>query len=391
MAEDSSDAWLAMIDALAPVGQRVADLALRADDPLSRHESWRHLTMGFAQGVFESVQGGPDYPEFVPHLNHAINIAAPPPDYIYQMSFVRGEGVYRLSGFRGTCRFVDVDMFGGHHSSGSQAFSVGSFTLDDLHIDARSYFSVILSAERPAGYDGDWIALDPRTMMLLVRLAACDWLEEVDARLAIERLDVPASRPRATVKQLDARLRGLSGWTERVVATWLTHVAARRAKGMINCLPRLQYAAGANAQSMYEGLFDLAEGEALLIETALPATARYWSIMLADDQLCTIDWMNRQSSLNDRQARIDSDGKLRVIIAAEDPGVPNWLDTAGYRSGTIGLRWNHPSDSPDPTVTLIPLGDVRSHLPADTLVVTPAERDAALRRRREGAQLRRRW
>lgn len=385
------DSWSEFVAGLAPIGRRVADLALDGSDPLSRHETWRNLLMGLAQGVLESVQGDADHPEFLPHLNHVFNLAAPPPDFIYQMTFVRGGGVYRLSGFRGTCRFVDVDMFGGHHSSGGKAFAVGSFTLDDLTIGADGYFSVILSAERPSDLAGDWIRLDPGTMMLLVRLAACDWMTEVDARLAIERLDVPAQRPRFTADQLSGRLAGLAGWSERVVASWLEHVARRREQGMVNRLPRLQYAAGAAGQAMYEGLFDIPEGQALLIETALPRESRYWSVMIADDQLCTIDWLNRQTSLNDRQALIDADGRLRVVVSAEDPGVPNWLDTAGHRSGTIGLRWNRASDTPDPQVRLVDLASLRDHLPQETPSVAAAERDAALRRRREGAQLRRRW
>lgn len=388
---DANDSWTRMISGLAPVGARAADRALRSADPLSRHETWRHLAVGFAQGVLEHLHADPDRPEFVPHLNHVFNLAAPPPDYLYKAAFVRGDGVYRVSGFRGTSRFVDIDLFGGHHSVGGRAFSVGSITLDSLSRDSRGYFSMLLSPERPPGYTGDWVLLHPQTMLLLVRLAACDWLNEVDARLAIERLDVPAPRPRLTAQQIGARMDGLVGWTERVVVGWLDHVAARRAQGMINQLPRLQYAAGASGQAMYEGLYEIEDDEALLIETAVPRTSRYWSVMLADDQLCTIDWMNRQSSLNDVQARLDEDGKLRVIVSARDPGVPNWLDTAGYRAGTMALRWNQPSDSPDPLVRRIALRAVREHLPQNTPVVTADERDAALRRRREGAQLRQRW
>ena len=33
--------------------------------------------------------------------------------------------------------------------------------LDDLTLDDDGYFSVVLSAERPDGYTGDWWALDP--------------------------------------------------------------------------------------------------------------------------------------------------------------------------------------------------------------------------------------
>jgi hypothetical protein len=79
------------------------------------------------------------------------------------------------------------------------------------------------------------------------------------------------------------------------------------------------------------------------------------------------------------------------VIAHVDPGVPNWLDVAGLPSGVIQLRWNRASDHPDPQVTKVPLAEVRSHLPADTPVVTPAERAESLRVRRRGAQMRRVW
>jgi hypothetical protein len=101
--------------------------------------------------------------------------------------------------------------------------------------------------------------------------------------------------------------------------------------------------------------------------------------------------VNRQSSLNDVQAHIDSDGKFRAVICRLDPGVPNWLDKGDYPWGVIQMRWNHANEYPDPTIQKVPFAEVREHLPADTPVVTPEARREQLRIRREGAQLRRIW
>ena len=79
------------------------------------------------------------------------------------------------------------------------------------------------------------------------------------------------------------------------------------------------------------------------------------------------------------------------MISRRDPGVPNWLDKADFPWGVIQMRFNRATDFPEATVTKVPVVDVRAHLPADTPVVTPAEREEQLRRRREGAQLRRIW
>ena len=95
--------------------------------------------------------------------------------------------------------------------------------------------------------------------------------------------------------------------------------------------------------------------------------------------------------LHGHQARIDADGRFRAVVAPRDPGVPNWLDTAGILHGAIQGRWNRASSAPQPTLTRVALEDVRNHLPADTPVVTSEERERVLRERRMGAQMRRKW
>ena len=102
--------------------------------------------------------------------------------------------------------------------------------------------------------------------------------------------------------------------------------------------------------------------------------------------------MNRQSSLNDAQAHIDSDGKFRAVISRLDPGVPNWLDKADYPWGIIQMRWNLASEYPDPTIKKVPFAEVRDHLPArHARGHARASGASSCARRREGAQLRRIW
>jgi AcrR family transcriptional regulator len=84
-------------------------------------------------------------------------------------------------------------------------------------------------------------------------------------------------------------------------------------------------------------------------------------------------------------------GKFRAVISRLDPGVPNRLDKGDYPWGIIQMRWNQATDYPDPTITKVPFAEIRDHLPAGTPTLTPEERKAALRVRREGAQLRRIW
>jgi hypothetical protein len=118
---------------------------------------------------------------------------------------------------------------------------------------------------------------------------------------------------------------------------------------------------------------------------------RYWNVQLSDPLWNAIDWLNHQSSLNGGQARIDSDGKFRAVIALDDPGVPNWLDPGGWCEGAIMLRWTEASSGPAPILKSVPIADLHDHLPGETPPFTSEARDVALRHRRRSVQLRRRW
>ena len=133
-------------------------------------------------------------PVFMPLWNYAFNQGGPDPDYVYSTTEIDPNGVYRISGFRGTSRFVEItqqsfDMMSPRAHGRRARPSRQTHDLDDLELGDDGYFSVVLSAERPAGHDGDWWELDPRTRRLLMRRCSCDWSHEVDARVAIERLD----------------------------------------------------------------------------------------------------------------------------------------------------------------------------------------------------------
>ena len=85
------------------------------------------------------------------------------------------------------------------------------------------------------------------------------------------------------------------------------------------------------------GSWELGPDEALLVEVT-PPEGLYWSYSLGNPWWETIDYAGHQSSLNGHQAEVDDDGILRVVIAHEDPGVANWLDTAGHSAGPVILR-----------------------------------------------------
>jgi hypothetical protein len=342
-------------------------------------------------------------PVFMPLWNYAFNQGGPNPDYVYSNAEIDPGGAYVISGYRGTSRFVEITqrkdnlMTEAHVDVQDESPLTETLDLDDLKLDEDGYFSVRLSAERPEDYSGDWWYLDPRAHGLLMRRCSCDWNHEVDARVAINRLDNGAGDMSA--EETARRFSNMAAWIEGMIGFDTRLVRWYRQRHGINTLLHSNRVGstkdgelgGVLKQAYYDGIYEIDDDEALIVEVPLPKYCRYWQILVADDRFSTVDWVNRQSSLNDVQARIDSDGKLRAVVSKEDPGVPNWLDKADFPWGILQMRFNHASEFPEATVTMVPVTQVRQHLPQDTPVFSPAERRDQLRIRREGAQLRRIW
>jgi hypothetical protein len=390
--------WADQMKALENVGENLLgkwrpDGATSAEIQDMNKLALSMLASGYLCRVYTDIQR----PVFMPMWNYAFNQGGPSPDYVYSTVEIDPQGLYRISGYRGTTRFVEltqqaIDMLNPQAMDGKAPYAFTN-DLDELSIGEDGYFSVILSAQRPDDYNGDWWELHDRTCRILMRRCSCDWNREIDASVAIERLDEPAGAD-MTPEEIARRFSDLSTWIEGVIEFDMRLIRYYREHHGVNTLLRsgkIDDMGGLPKQAYYDGIHEIDDSEALIIETELPQRCRYWQALVGDDRFCTVDWVNRQSSLNDFQARIDGDGKFRAVISRLDPEVPNWLDKGDYPWGIIQMRWNQATDYPDPTIKKVAFADIRNHLLADTPVVTPEERREQLRIRREGAQLRRIW
>jgi hypothetical protein len=384
--------WDEYADAFRRLGDLTA-LLDNADDPELRAAAYRLIFLSLSSGYMTTF-ADPDRPDFVPSVSTAHNAVGVNPDFIYYHAAVDGAGQYRITGNRGDGLFLLMDIAaGGLGAMDDLGSSLALIDFDTLDLGTDGAIDLILSSDRPADWAGDWRALDPAAKTLAVRQASYDWGAGTDARLTIERVDRPVATTRLTPDETARRLSRLVSHPERFAELALKFMAGQRAKQLYNVFEHDDWAGrgGVSGQHYYQGLFRIDPGHVLILETELPETVRYWNVQLSDPLWNAIDWLNHQSSLNGGQARIDSDGKFRAVIALDDPGVPNWLDPGGWREGSIMLRWTEASSGPEPVLTSVPVADLRDHLPDDTPVITPEAREAALRHRRRGVQLRRRW
>jgi hypothetical protein len=337
------------------------------------------------------VSGEARHPTFVPCCGYFQHLGSPNPDTVYRRAPVDDGAAYRLTGERGDAWQVTIMPF----TEMMQGFT--PFDLSDVAHGPDGRFDVLVSPERPAGYDGDWWPLEPGTASLWIRSVSDRWGEERDPRIAITRVGEPA-RARPSGDAIRRQLGALGFMVERIVQYGMTHVDELIDQGFVNRLKTVDYGnSGAMPlQHYHEGVFQLADDEALVLEARLPAGADYFSWSLTDRMLVTLDWTHAQTSLNRSQARVhrdgvEHDGVLRAVVSASDPGVMNWMDTTGYRTGVVQCREIGSVEVPELTAQVVALALLRDHLPADTEYVTPEERADALLSRRTGFQLRSLW
>ncbi len=388
--------WEKLVDELRPLGDAMRTRVperLRSD-PQTMAESMRLLLAGLARASSDALVGDRRHPIFVPELNIAQNIFQPNADTIYKSAIIEKGGSYLLRGDRGTVRMIILAQMGPDTlRTGQHSPLLGQTDFDDLTVGEDGSFELVISPERPAGYTGNWAALDPQCEKIMVRIVSCDWGAEREPRFGIARLDVDDAKGRPSADDLHAAFDEMPFITRVCALAFPIHVEELRDEGYLNKLKIFDVSqmSGLKGQFYYEGAYELADDEALISEVRVPQSYRYWSIILTNELYETTDWYNNQASLNDVQGVVDPDGVFRTVISSRDPGVHNWLDTSGYPAGAIQGRWFEASEKPMPTIRKVKIDDVLSHLPETTRRVSPQERSEALRDRRLAAQMRIIW
>ncbi|MCB2060300.1 MAG: hypothetical protein R3E09_14090 [Novosphingobium sp.] len=392
-----------MSDAIAPslltyltdLEGAVANLAQtwRPDDPHYRADVYRQTMTSLSFSYFMYFHADAEHPDWAPLWNPVYTLQ-PNPDDIYMFSPIRGDLTYRVSGNRGTCKilsFTTQAVMSGTVDEMPANKAHNEYDDIDLELALGEDFEVIFSAERPAGYTGKWAKIDPGAGAMMLRFRSYDWANEVDPVLSIECLDAVPPKPRLSPEQILTRIREMARFPARKTKLYFAMQNGVRERVGINVFEPIRMPGALQKQVYWPACFELDDDEALIIETDLPERRPYWNIQLNDPYFNALEYVYRLSSTNGHFAKVASDGRFYGVISLTDPGVPNWLDPAGYREGGIYGRWYDCDSEPVPIIRRVKLAALRDHLPPDTPAVTPEERAEELRNRVRACQRRRRW
>ncbi|WP_077096728.1 DUF1214 domain-containing protein [Mycobacterium terramassiliense] len=374
---DLAQAWSYLIERLREAGRSVES------EPASRNRvdlaaGLRHLLVLLTAGIDEVLRFDPDPILAVRRTStdDVVTWGMECPDCVYARAVLRGGESYRLFGNRGTARYVGLQTMNGIAATANEL-------VDELEVDADGNFEVVLSASEQTGRKGNWMRIDGEHPTLTVRHFFYDWDTEVASSLRIERLGravKATSRPVDTDRAVGRQLVALGDFVQDNLAFFLQFGAAAPSNGFLPPIDRTDIGAAAENRPVI-GRWELLPGEALIVEVQ-PPEGIYWSFSVGNPWWETIHYGRHQSSLNGHQAVVDPDGLVRMVLSAQDPGVANWLDTAGHSNGPIILRCVRTNTAPTPTTRVVPVGDIRAELPSDTAMVSPEQRKSILAARR---------
>jgi hypothetical protein len=291
-------------------------------------------------------------------------------DAKYQTARLEGHGRYRISGRIGSPRLVSMQLV----SFGKRFQAFDAILGPDLQADPDGRFELFVTPDQPEGTESPWLRLHPATTDLIVREYFGDWEREEPSELRIERLDEAGPTPLLAPEEGAAFLARVAGAFAGRAGAWVANSSRLRRDFANRFAPVDRGQDQGLADNVYgSGWWTLAPDEALVIELEPPA-ARLWSFQLGNLWSESVDYVMHSGSLNSEQAFVSSDGKVRIVIAPTDPGIPNWLDTAGHHEGQMLYRYQSTEDSPVPTTRVVKSSELAAALPPDTPARGPSDR-----------------
>lgn len=322
-----------------------------------------------------------------PHRWHGISVPGSGfgidnPDNIYQGFTVAGGGRYRVTGHMPSPGPIQLHLEVRDSIPGMGQMAVEGGQLlatlqsEDMTIAADGSFTITADSDAPAGRPNHLTIPPSGIFMVNVRQLLTDWSSQPPIALSVERLDPVPSAPPRDIPRFASRAATI---LDRIAPYWLDYDNRFIFASPANQIRPVRVRPGGRGWST-SGHYTLARDEALVI-TADARGAASLGVQIADPWGVAYDYDRRISSLNKHQAQADRAGTFTFIVSARDPGFANWLDSGGYSSGMIILRWQAlpPGIVPEGAirnVRVTKLAELAALVPEGQARMTPAHRNA---------------
>ena len=333
-------------------------------------EGFRSVTRMASLALEHVVEkGDPAFPVLFKSQNPWSKLIGDNPDTNYYFCTIDAKYDYRVWGNKGNSPYVGLsfgtDIFRGTAPK-NKTGTLSQAYLDQFKCDPDGNFELILSAtEKP----GNWIKLEPHTAHVAFRETFPDRSKAHPAVLHLERITderPPELQPEVLAEKLTAASSYLI-WIMSAVAGM-----GMRSKQNVNVIvgahgrktvkeQKGEVSSHSDTDMYYQsGRWKLSPGEAWVVKILPPPNDyAYWGFVITNPFLESHDSFRATTGLTNATGVKNSDGSMTIVVAQQDPGVPNWLDCGSRLEGYALLRWILAGeDVPNPECKVVPLADL---------------------------------
>lgn len=330
------DPVLALAAALTDAHERVS-AEIGALGPVEADRALQFVVSAYDLAVEMWFQkGDPAAPHFTNWERPWRKYGGDNPTTTYLSAPVEPGRTYRLEGDVGNAVYAGVQVYtrGPGYNTPSANISDTALVGDDGSVD------LTIGGDEPA--DGArWLPLVEGDYLIMVRLYH-QAPELAAPSVTIERVGPEPMQARTTAERAAT---AAAFFRDQVLSTMAVTDVLRTAgvnayppPGAPVHRPRYTGALFPTLDNVYDGFFvDLAPGQVLRL-LGRPPIARYSSFVFYDRWFNTPDFPAHRCYRTADELEINPDGTYEMLLGPDNPGHPNWIDTAGLRQGIFAIR-----------------------------------------------------
>jgi hypothetical protein len=393
-------AWKQFCQRLDDAGEQVFK-AYQPANSLQRADAFRFLMQNLGQAWdlgYETKDT--KYPVIHMWCSPFMKLGGDNGDCIYQQAWVDGQSVYRISGNVGSVSVLNITVQGPRPEKqpGTDWPSIPEPMGDipetnifghSMKKDWNGDFELYLGGPERGP---NWVPTTPGTRKLFIRQIFDTW-DQQPAVFQIERVGMTTPRPLPQAEDIITALDWCGRFIDDQMHNWpegpYLYTEAHYDQWP-NQFPKTlgtdQVKDRNRGRFIHNMSWQLQPDEAMILE--FEDHGGLWMFTNMGECFNSMDFLYRHVTYTRSRTKIDADGKVRMVMCADDPGYHNWIETQSFPRGNLTYRNFLRTEVPEIRTTVVKKTDVASALPADSVKVTAEQRVQQLHDRFNGIRKR---